>query len=172
MQSLFDFREGVTKRVAKPNNRKVEAATELEDAKEAELAAKALLAHNKAQILCEKQRALPLITCFVATRQTTHCLRLKSACAKQLQRVAPSHSESVTQAPSCCCAMGLRWGVLCRAGATASGAAKGGEWAATPPAAICPPTPEPAADFSQPPMPLPPLPYLSQLPQICTPCLC
>jgi hypothetical protein len=72
MQSLFDFREGVSMRVAKPDNRKVEAATELEDAKEVELAAKALLAHNKAQILCEKQRALPNITCFVTTGQITH----------------------------------------------------------------------------------------------------
>jgi hypothetical protein len=57
MQALFDFREGVTKRVARPDNHHTTAADEAEAAEEAAVAAKALLAHNLAALEQERQSA-------------------------------------------------------------------------------------------------------------------
>jgi hypothetical protein len=61
LQALFDFREGVTKRVARPDNHHTTVADEAEAAEEAAVASRALLAHNLAALTRERQRT-PLAT--------------------------------------------------------------------------------------------------------------
>ena len=58
---MFDHVDGATKRVAKPDNRRVEAATEAEELEEDRLAAKALMAHNLEQLEREMQGAVAVL---------------------------------------------------------------------------------------------------------------
>lgn len=63
VQNRFDFREGVTKRVAKPDNRRVGAAEVAADAQDSAAAALALLRHNQARLKEEQQRTIPRNSC-------------------------------------------------------------------------------------------------------------
>ena len=58
LQAVFDVRAGVTKRVALPDNRRVEAEQEAEDLEADVVATRALLEHNRAELARERQRAL------------------------------------------------------------------------------------------------------------------
>jgi hypothetical protein len=72
IQQVFDHQDKATKRVAKPDNRRVELAAEVEELEEDHRAAKAMLSHNQAQLQREMQGAAA--ACGFAQSRGCRCI--------------------------------------------------------------------------------------------------